>query len=147
MTFAGGPLNSYVLHATAAMAVALRESATASVGVVTSVSAMLTKVGLGVWSRVPPAVEWADIDVSRAAERATPLRPFTPDGVGSGHIVGATVVHVRGIPDHVVAVVELDDGPRTVAVERDPSLAARVVDDDLCGQPVAVPSSGVLAWS
>jgi acetyl-CoA C-acetyltransferase len=147
MTFAGGPLNSYALHATAAMADVLRQGAGPTTGLVTSVSAILTKVGLGLWSSEPPARPWASLDVTDAARAATPERPLQPDATdrsGRALIAASTVVHERGAPDRVVAVVDLPDGPRTVAVARDPALAATVVDDDLCGRAVEVPEPGQL---
>jgi acetyl-CoA C-acetyltransferase len=169
MTFAGGPLNSYVLHATGVMAEALKERAPSPsqgvgegggrLGAVTSVSGMLTKVGVGVWSTDPPAVPWTSVDVSGAAAAATEVRELAPDAVGRGVAVGATVVHDRGVPARVVAVVEMASPPsepasahadnkgeraRTVAVCRDAELAAEMIDEDLCGQPVEVVSPGVL---
>jgi acetyl-CoA C-acetyltransferase len=142
MTFAGGPLNSYVLHATAAMAGRLHEG-DATTGLVTSVSGMLTKTGLGLWSSEPPTEPWHTIDVSEEAEEETQLRPFDPDAVGPGQIVAATVVHDRGVASRVAAVVEID-GVRTVAVDRDAALAADLVETDLCDQPVEVVTPGVM---
>ena len=143
MTFAGGPLNSYVLHATAAMREVLRQ-APGTTGLVTSVSGMLTKGGLGLWSTEPPTEPWESIDVSMEAEDATELRPWDPDATGTGHIVSATVVHDGGVPSRVAAVVEVD-GVRTVAVDRDATVAAAVVAADLCDRAVEVVTPGVMA--
>ncbi len=143
MTFFGGPLNSYVLHATATMAGKLHE-ADAPTGLVTSVSGMLTKAGLGLWSAGPPTDPWHSIDVSTEAEEATELRPWDGDATGSGQIVAATVVHHRGVPSHVAAVVELAGGARTVAVDRDATVASDLVETDLCDQPVEVVTPGVM---
>jgi acetyl-CoA C-acetyltransferase len=143
MTFFGGPLNSYALHAIAAMARRLRrEQAT---GLVTSVSGMLTKTALGLWSSTPPTEPFRTVDVSAAAERKTPLQPLDPDLTGPVRVVGATVVHDRGAPSRVVAVVESDDGTRSVAVDGDRITSAQVVDDDLTGWAAQVPAPGVLA--
>jgi acetyl-CoA C-acetyltransferase len=144
MTFAGGPLNSYVLHATAAMASRLHRGDTAT-GLVTSVSGMLTKTGLGLWSAEPPAEPWRAVDVSAEAEKATELRPWDPAGTGAGRIVAATVVHDRGEPSRVAAVVELDAGERTVAVDRDATVAADLVEADLCDHAVEIVSPGVMS--
>ncbi len=53
MTFAGGPLNNYVLQAMVALTDLLRADPSA-IGLSTSVSGMLTKQGLGLWSATPP---------------------------------------------------------------------------------------------
>jgi acetyl-CoA C-acetyltransferase len=143
MTFAGGPLNSYVLHAVAAMSQVLREG-DGTTGLATSVSGMLTKTGLGLWSAEPPDEPWYAIDVSAEAEDATELRPWDPDGTGTGRIVSATVVHDRGEPARLAAVVELGGGARTVAVEPDPTVAADLVETDLCDHAVAIVAPGVM---
>ena len=142
MTFAGGPLNSYVLHSTAAMAVVLRADP-GSVGLVTSVSGMLTKPGMAMWS-TEPGDGFRLGDVTDEALSATETRPLDPDGVGDGRIVAHTVVHERGVPARLVALVELDDGRRTVAVDADPERAARSVDVDLVDQPTRLAAPGVL---
>ncbi len=52
MAFAGGPFNNFVLQSTAAMAHVLRDEPGA-LGAVTTVSGLLTKPGIGVWSATP----------------------------------------------------------------------------------------------
>ena len=49
MAFGGGPFNNYVLQSTVAVARCLRQS-TGARGLVTTVSGLLTKPGLSVWS-------------------------------------------------------------------------------------------------
>ena len=121
MAGAGGPLNSYSLGALAAMADVLREDA-GSVGLVTSVSGMLTKVGLGVWSTRPPGGGFRAVDVSAEVAAATAVRPVDPSLEGPATVVGATLVHDGGVPSQGVAVVEADDGVRTVATTEGPPL-------------------------
>jgi acetyl-CoA C-acetyltransferase len=115
MTFAGGPLNSYVLHALATMARLLRDDPR-SVGLSTSVSGMLTKPGLGLWSATPPATPFRHIDVTDAARATTEVRPLVPDATGAGAIACGTVLHGADGPRTAVAVVDLPGGGRTVAV-------------------------------
>ncbi|MGZ4708806.1 MAG: acetyl-CoA acetyltransferase [Acidimicrobiales bacterium] len=142
MTFAGGPLNSYVLHSTAAMADVLRADA-GSVGLVTSVSGMLTKPGVALWS-TEPGPGFRAADVTDEALATTETRPLDPDATGAGRIVAHTVVHERGIPARLVALVEMDDGRRTVAVDPDPDRAAESADLDLVGHAVRLPAPGTL---
>jgi len=142
MTFGGGPLNSYVLHSTAAMADVLRADA-GTVGMVTSVSGMLTKPGLALWS-TDPGDGFRAVDVTDEARAATETRPLDAGAVGDGHIVAHTVVHERGVPARLVALVETADGRRTVAVDPDADRAARSVELDLVGTPTALPRPGVL---
>lgn len=71
MSFAGGPLNSYVLQSTVAMAKVLRDDPAAT-GLVTCVSGMVTKQAGAVWSATPPATPFHGEDLSaRTAEAAT----------------------------------------------------------------------------
>jgi acetyl-CoA C-acetyltransferase len=115
MTFAGGPLNSYGLHALATMASQLRDDERA-VGMSTSVSGMLTKPGLGLWSATPPSTPFRHLDVTEAARASTEVRALLPDATGAGAIAGATVLHGAAGPRTAVAVIDLPSGDRTVAV-------------------------------
>ncbi len=141
MTFGGGPLNNYVLQATATMVERLREDP-GSTGMVTSVSGMLTKTGVGLWSSAAPTVPFAAIDVSDVVTATTALRPFDPDATGMATIVGSTVVHDRGLPARAVVVAELADGHRTVAVGRDRDVAVAMTTGDWCGRSVVVGPAG-----
>ena len=144
MTFAGGPLNSYVLHSTAAMAERLRRDP-GTVGMVTSVSGMLTKPAVALWSTDPGPRPFAPVDVTRAATAAIATRPVDPTATGAGRIVGHTVVHERGVPARSVAIVELADGVRTVAVDADAERASASVGDDRVDEQVDVSAPGVFA--
>ena len=70
MTFAGGPLNHFVLQSLVRMAQLLRE-APGSTGLVTAVSGVLTKQGVSLWSSEPGAAPFAHDDVSEATARET----------------------------------------------------------------------------
>ena len=142
MTFAGGPLNSYVLHSTAAMADVLRADAGA-LGLVTSVSGMLTKPGMALWS-TEPGDGFRLGDATDRARADTETRPLDPEATGEGRVVAHTVVHERGVPARLVALVETTDGRRTVAVDADAGRAAEAVEQDLVDQTVLVPRPGVL---
>ena len=114
MTFAGGPLNSYVLHALVTLARRLRDEPSA-IGLSTSVSGMLTKPGVGLWSATPPATPFVAHDLTDAAGAATATRPLAPDSVGPATIASATRLHDRNGARASVAVLDLPNGARTVA--------------------------------
>lgn len=119
MAGAGGPLNNYSLGALATMVGVLRED-TDSVGVVTSVSGMLTKFGLGMWSTRPPAGGFRAEDVSAEVASATAVRPVDGCVEGLATVVGATLVHEQGVPRRVVVIAEAEGGVRTVATTDGP---------------------------
>ncbi|HWE71135.1 MAG TPA: hypothetical protein VG205_12255 [Acidimicrobiales bacterium] len=149
MAFAGGPFNNYVLQATAAMAGVLRNQPD-WLGVVTTVSGLLTKPGLAVWSSTPDGqapllgdrVEEASrvtgsIEVVESLEEyagpATVVTyTVTPDGAG-----GAGAPGLDG-GSRTVVVGDTDDGRRCVAVSQDPAVAADAVSGELIGRTVGV---------
>ncbi len=74
MTFGGGPLNNFVFQATARMAQLLRQNPD-EVGLVTTVSGMLTKQGVALWSATPNPGDDASINSSLLPCQATRLHP------------------------------------------------------------------------
>ena len=74
MAFAGGPFNHYVLLSTVTMGRRLR-AVPGELGLVTTVSGMLSKPGLAVWSATPPADGGLVADLAAEADAATETRP------------------------------------------------------------------------
>ncbi|WP_208029296.1 hypothetical protein [Rhabdothermincola sediminis] len=143
MTFAGGPLNNYVLQAMVAMAQRLRADPR-SRGAVTSVSGMLTKPGIGLWSSEAPRGPFQARDVTAEAAAATEVLPLDPDLTGDGVILACTVIHDRGEPGRAVAVVEAG-GARSVVVSSDRDVAARLADRECCGVVARLDAPGQLS--
>ena len=134
MAFAGGPFNSFVLQATAAMARRVRERG--GHGLVTTVSGMLTKPGLAVWAaepgdQVPLVHDFAD-DALAATETVDVVTGYE----GLATIAAYTVTYDGFAPKELVAVVETGDGSRGVVRRTDPELLARATTDDLVGTRV-----------
>jgi len=113
MTFAGGPLNSYVLHSTATMAGVVRAEP-GTTGLVTSVSAFLTKYGAAVWSTEPSPAGWRTEDTTAAARAAEPMRDETGDPGDDATVVAATVAHARDGSTRRFEVVETPAGARGI---------------------------------
>ncbi len=143
MAFAGGPFNSYVLQAMTVLAPRLRAEPDQR-GLITTVSGMLSKPGLAVWSSTPPDRQRpliADLGVEGTA--ATDLVPVAaPEASrGGGTVVSATVTYGPEDPFEPVraaVVVDLADGARTAAACDDPVVARRAVAEGLLGVPVHV---------
>jgi acetyl-CoA C-acetyltransferase len=136
MSFAGGPYNNYVLQATARMAELLRQGA-GRMGLVGSVSGVLTKQGFGLWSRTPAPEGFRFTDCSDAVARVAPAAPVRLDYSGAGRIAGYTVVHDRGQAPRGIIVADVEGG-RTVASADDPALVARMEEDEFCGAAVEI---------
>lgn len=135
MTFAGGPLNNFVLQGAVTMARTLRDSPD-DLGLFTAVSGMLTKQGAAVWAGRPAEGTFELHDVTDAAAAASP-EVACDDGVsGVGTVVSATVVHDSGVP-RAVAVVAVGD-ERTIASSVDEAVIASFESDECCALPVSV---------
>jgi acetyl-CoA C-acetyltransferase len=78
MAFAGGPFNNYTYQSTAAMAEQLRADPGA-LGLISTVSGLLTKPGLAVWSATPPSRP-ALIDDLRVGQPSVPVHDVDPGG-------------------------------------------------------------------
>lgn len=144
MTFGGGPLNSYVLQATAAMVRRLRRDRPGATGLVTGVSGMLTKVAAALWGAGPPRVAFAAADVSHRDAALTSQRPVDPTLTGPVRVVAATVVHEQGEPARALAIVESPEGVRSAVVGEDPVLARTWAERDVVGSEVEVAVAGQL---
>ena len=83
LTFAGGPLNNYVMHSIARMAELLRENSNAK-GLITANGGYLTKHAFGVYSATPPSTPFqhqdvqAEVDATRHCERRWKYTTATP---------------------------------------------------------------------
>lgn len=108
MPFAGGPFNNFTYQATVTVAERLRATPGAS-GLVTTVSGLLTKPGLMVWSSEPGPLLLDDL--TDAAEAATAVCPVEVGAQGEATIVASTVL----ADGESIAIAERPDGARVVA--------------------------------
>jgi acetyl-CoA C-acetyltransferase len=140
MAFAGGPFNNFVYQATAAVADRLR-ALPGALGVVTTVSGLLTKPGLAVWSTEPDPRGPLLGDLAAGAAAATGVVEVVPtlDGyAGDATVVTYTVTPDGLEPARTVVLCDTDDGRRCVAFSDDRALAARAEETELVGAPVTV---------
>jgi acetyl-CoA C-acetyltransferase len=140
MTFGGGPLNNAVLQAMVPLVRRLRDEP-AEMGLVTSVSGVLTKAGGSTWSATPPAGAFHGVDVSAEAAASTVAHALLPDATGHATVVAPTVVHDGGVPARAVAVLAVEGG-RTVARSDDAEIVGSMTESDWVGRSVRVVSPG-----
>lgn len=140
MTFGGGPLNNAVLQGMVPLVERLR-AAPGAVGLITSVSGVLTKTGGSLWSARPFAGGFRAADVSDLAAERTGVLSLLPDATGAATVVGATVVYDGDSPSRAVAIVDVDGG-RTVARCADASIVREMTEVDPVGRPVVVTAPG-----
>jgi len=140
MAFAGGPFNNFVLQATAAMARRLR--ADGGLGLVTTVSGLLTKPGLAVWSTQPGSNGPLLADLHDRAAHATATRAVHTGYHGTAIVATYTVRFDGHGPHEVVVIADTPDDDRVVAVIHDRATAERATREELVGSPVHVAGAG-----
>lgn len=147
MAFAGGPFNNYVLQSTAAVVHRLRAEP-AELGLVTTVSGMLSKPGLAVWSCTPPAADPGPLIADLAGEAATAtatLPVATPETArGPATVASFTVTYDPDDPlqpTRTAIVADLGDGSRTAATCEDAVIARLAITGGLIGQTVQIEST------
>ncbi|KLR62312.1 hypothetical protein IMCC26207_104162 [Actinobacteria bacterium IMCC26207] len=138
MAFAGGPFNNFTYQATAAMVDQLRQDP-GSLGLVTTVSGLLTKPALAVWSTEPGEVLIADLGAQAAA--ATAVREVTNQGSGLASIASYTVTYAGTDPSSAFVIADLADGRRWIGTSTDSELLAEGVTAELIGRQVIVTGS------
>lgn len=136
MAFAGGPFNNYVLQSTVAMARRLRDDP-AAMGLVSTVSGLLTKPGLALWSTQVPAAPLVG-DLADDARAATATLESVPDYVGPATLAASTVTYDGQEPARVIVIGDTPDGRRCVAVADDADLAALATTERLTGIAIDV---------
>jgi acetyl-CoA C-acetyltransferase len=138
MAFAGGPFNNFVLQSMAAVIPRVR-SDPGSLGMVTTVSGLLTKPGLGVWSAIPDGRPPVVADLALEAASVTEVVDVVEslDGYRGAASVATYTVTFDGLdPVRTVALCDTVDGRRCIAISDDPGVAARAVDSELIGTAV-----------
>ena len=143
MPFAGGPFNNYVLQATCRMAALLRQERgpTRRVGLVSSVSGILTKQGFGVWASQPGNSGFASDDVSADTGRQQNTKVVTSSFQGRAAIAGYTVLHDKGQAPRALVLADTDTGCRALAWSSDPALVSRMEESEFCGTSISMNDS------
>ncbi len=150
MTFAGGPFNHFVLQSLVALGRRLRGGAGRPgerLGLVTTVSGMLSKPGLAVWSADPPPGRGGGsllADLAAEATAATdvvPVLDVAPRRATAATVASFTVTYggAGGFdPVRTAIVADLPDGVRTAATCEDAVTARLAVAEGLIGRAVEV---------
>jgi acetyl-CoA C-acetyltransferase len=143
MAFSGGPFNHYVLQSLVTLGRRLRDEPT-ELGLVTTVSGMLSKPGLAVWSASPPRHAALPADLAADARAATQIVPVA-DGPAASETVATvasfTITYggVDGFEAVRTAIVaDLPDGVRTAASCEDAETARLAATEGLAGRTVMV---------
>jgi acetyl-CoA C-acetyltransferase len=145
MTFAGGPFNHFVLQSLRTLGARLRDEPS-ELGLQTTVSGMLSKPGLAVWSATPTPGhgEPPVADLAAQATAATELAPVAetaPATATPATVLSFTATYggESGLePVRTAIVADLPDGIRTAATCEDAGTARLAVAEGLIGRAVCV---------
>ncbi len=140
MSFGGGPLNNYVLQSTARMMDVLRDNPGTS-GLITSISGMITKHGMGLWSTTPANKGFQATDVGDLPLVTTPTAVADPGFEGRAKVVAYTVTYDGDAPQTGIALARATrSGPptQTLAVTTDPGLLADLVSSEWVGRRIHI---------
>ncbi len=135
LTFGGGPLNNYVMHAIVRMVRLLRED-TNAVGLVTSNGGLLTKHAFGVYSARPPQQPFQYEDCQAEIDQC-PTRELA-DHAGDAVIESYVVMYGPDGPSRGIVAALTDEGARTWAMTEDAELMADMTREEYIGRQIKI---------
>jgi acetyl-CoA C-acetyltransferase len=142
LTFGGGPLNSYTLHAIARMAEVLRADR-GSMGLVHGNGGWLAKQALVIYS-TEPGKQGFRYDNLQEQIDALPLREALLDFEGPITIEAYTVAHKGGEPKRAIVACLTDDGRRAWGIVEDAAVLAAMTREEFCGRRGRLAAGGAL---
>ena len=139
MAFGGGPFNNYTYQSTAAVVAAVRADP-GSLGLVSTVSGLLTKPALGVWSTEPGARAARALvaDLGERADAVTERRRVVADHVGSAPVATFTVTYDGESAVGAFVIADLEGQTRWIGTSVDPALLAAGTAGELIGRMVRI---------
>ena len=135
MPFAGGPLNNYMLHATAQMLMKIRKN-TNEIGLITGVSGMMTKQALAIWGK-EPVMDFESMDVTAEAEKLEIPVPMSDLKQGNAKIIGCTTLYEKINPSKAVFYAEDSQGHRLVLTSTDNEIINKVEEEECVGKKIS----------
>ncbi len=143
LTFGGGPLNSYALHAIARMAEVVRTDRGSS-GLVCATGGWLATHAVAVFSNEPPAEGFRYENLQEQVD-AFPLREALIDWEGPVTIEAYTVAHQKGEPRIGHAACLTDEEERTWGTLEDPAVLEAMMREEFCGRRGRLDGDGHLS--
>ena len=136
LTWAGGPLNNYVMHSIARMAELLRQQPGAK-GLITANGGYLTKHAFGVYSSEPSPTPFRHADLQSEVD-ALPTREVAADYTGEATVEGYAVMYGAEGAEQAFVAGRLDDGRRTWGICRDADSLHAMTQEEFCGRSVSL---------
>jgi len=136
LTFGGGPLNNYVMHAIARGVELMRGQRDART-LITANGGYLTKHAFGVYSATPPVQAFRHQDVQEEVD-VMPWREVALDYSGDATVESYTVMYGPQGPAMGHVVCRLPDERRAWASCEDADILQAMTREEFCGKPVKV---------
>ena len=135
MSFAGGPLNSYMIQSTVKMLANIR-NVPSTIGLITGVSGMMTKQAFALWAK-DPLINFSSKDVTASAAAAEKPVALSKIKEGSGVIIGYTVLP-KNHTNLKKAVIYIEDtnGDRKVLISYDEVILDKMGDEEWVGKSI-----------
>ena len=144
MPFAGGPLNNYMLHATAQMLIRIREH-TNDIGLITGVSGMMTKQALAIWGK-DPLMDFKVMDVTAEAEKLEIPVPMSNRKDGSAKVIGCTTLYEKFNPTKAVFYAEDSQGHRLVLTSSEENIIKQVEEEECIGLKIKFSNKQLISF-
>ena len=135
--FAGGPWNNFVLQTTAAMVERVRTTP-GEPGLVTTLSGLMNKPGLAVYSTDAGPEPMLVGDLAEQAAAVTDRRTVRAGYEGPATVAAYTVLYEGLDPVKTTVIADTPDGDRCIAHRVDADLAVRVTSEELVGTTIGV---------
>jgi acetyl-CoA C-acetyltransferase len=132
LTFGGGPLNSYGLHAIARMAEVVRERR-GEAGLVHGNGGWLAKHAIGIYGAEPPEQGFRYENLQKQVD-VFPLREALVDWEGPVTVEAYTVAHQKGEPRIAHAACLTEGGRRTWGTLKDLAVMDAMMREEFCGR-------------
>ena len=135
MSFAGGPLNNYMIHSTVKMLEDIR-STPSKIGLITGVSGMMTKQSFALWAK-DPLINFSSKDVTSEAASIDKPKDISNLNEGKGLIIGYTVLP-KNFKEEEKAVMYIEDinGDRKVLISYDKDTLKKMGEEEWVGKTI-----------
>ena len=144
MPYAGGPLNSYVIHSSVEMIRRIRDKDFHN-GMVTGISGMMTKQSFCVWGNKFQK-EFIFFDVTSAAQKHEKPCDFEETTEGKGTIIGYTIFENQDKELKAVLYLESENNKRKVVSSSENNFIKKLRTNEWVGREVFYRDSSILSW-
>ena len=139
LSFFGGPMNSYVIHAIASTIDEIRK--TGEFGFVHANGGYATKHACAVYHNEPPKGQFRRMNVQEEIE-ASPKREVEENPIGKSVVEAYTVLHGREGPEKALMTTLMEDGKRALASTSDGQTMQSMMSEEYVGKTLEFSASG-----